>query len=292
MPAFAWLTLIAALAQALAFLLSKRLWLYARDPWQVAVSSQLAVAVGAALALPFVGLEALRTAPLAIAGVVACALSGQVLFAAALRHGDASFVVPMLGMKLFAVAGLSALFLGERYGLGVYLGAAGAFASLFLLSDGTLRGSWSSALYVLGASVLFGGADTLLMYCLSAGLSVLETGVYAMVLPALLLGPLAAYLTPRRWPMSRPLAATLGAYAVLQLGGFVLMMMGFALAGGATLVNIVQATRGVFIVAVVYGLGLVGVRGIEKLTGAQLRMRGAGAVLMAISVGVALATHT
>lgn len=291
MPTFAWLTLGSALAQALAFLLSKRLWLYARDPWQVAVSSQLAVSAGAALALPFVGLDAFWQEPLALAGVVGCALLGQVLFAQALRHGDASFVVPMLGLKLFAVAGLSALFIGERYGPGVYLGALGAFVSLFLLSDGTLRGSLSSGLYVTGASALFGGADTLLMYCLRSGLSVFETGVYAMVLPALLLGPLAAYLTPRRWPMSRPLAATLGSYAVLQLGGFVLLMMSFALAGGATLVNIVQATRGMFVVAVVYALGHLGVRGIEQLTGAQLRTRSAGAALMAVSVGVALMTH-
>jgi drug/metabolite transporter (DMT)-like permease len=292
MPAFAWLTLAAALAQALGFLLSKRLWLYARDPWQVAVSSQLAVAAGAALALPFVGLGGLAREPLALAGVVACALSGQVLFAQALRHGDASFVVPMLGLKLFAVAGLTALLLSERYGPGVYLGAAGAFASLFLLSDGTLRGSVPSALYVSGASVLFGAADTLLMYCLRSGLTVLETGVYTMVLPALLLGPLAAYLTPRRWPMSRPLAATLGAYAAFQLVGFVLMMAAFALARGATLVNIVQSARGVFVVAVVYLLGRAGVRGIERLTRAQLRTRSAGAALMAVSVGIALLTHS
>src|SRR5690606_33931894 len=102
--------------------------------------------------LPWAGMDIVTAMPGTLLGIGLCVVAGQVFFILALRHGDASFVVPMLGLKLFAVAGFSALWLGETYAPLVYLGAAGAFASLFLLSDGTLRGSLRSALLVTAAA--------------------------------------------------------------------------------------------------------------------------------------------
>lgn len=287
-PAYVLLTLAGAGVHAFSFVLSKRFWLYARDPFQIAAMSQLSCALGASVLLPWVGFGPLLKAPWTLLGVATTALVGQVLFIQALRRGDASFVVPMLGFKLFAVAGFAAVFLGERYGPLVYLGCFGAFASLFLLSDGRLRGSLSSAVLVIAASSLFGAADVMILSALRAGVSPVATAVYCMVLPALVLTPLVAWLTPRRWQVSVPFARSLALYATLHLAGLSLLMTAFVLADRVTIVNVVQTVRGLFVVAVVYGLGRAGVSGIERMDLNQLRVRLVGAALMAGSVALAV----
>lgn len=290
-PTYVLLTLVGAGIHAFSFVLSKRFWLFARDPFQIAAMSQLACALGASLLLPWVGFEPLTRAPWLLFGVATTALAGQVLFIQALRRGDASFVVPMLGFKLFAVAAFAAWFLGERYGPLVYLGCVGAFASLFLLSDGRLRGSLSAALLVLAASTLFGAADVMILAVLRAGISPVATAVYCMVLPALVLTPLVAWLTPRRWQVSAPFAGALALYATLHLAGLSLLMTAFVLADRVTIVNVVQTARGLFVVLVVYALGRAGVSGIERMDFRQLRVRLAGAALMAGSVALAVASQ-
>jgi drug/metabolite transporter (DMT)-like permease len=291
MPSYVLLTLAAAWLHAISFTLAKGLWLHSRDPFQISILSQLACGLLAALALPWAGFEALAQMPGTLLAIGASVVAGQVFFILALRHGDASFVVPMLGLKLFAVAGFSALWLAETYEPLVYLAAAGAFASLFLLSDGKFRGSLRSALFVTAAAVLYGITDVLLVGALRAGLSPLQAGVYSLLVPPLLTLPITAALLPGRWRVSRPFARALAVYASVQIAGMVFLMMAFGLAGRATIVNIVQTSRGLWVLAVVYVMGRLGIAGVERLTGAQYRTRAVGAVLLTTSLALAILAH-
>ncbi len=291
MPSYVLLTLAAAWLHAISFTLAKRLWVYSRDPFQISILSQLACGLLAALALPWTGFHAIGQIPGTLAAIGVCVVFGQVFFILALRHGDASFVVPMLGLKLFAVAGFSALWLGETYEPLVYVGAAGAFASLFLLSDGKLRGSLRAALFVSAASVLYGITDVLLVGALHAGISPLEIGVYSLLVPPVLTLPITLALLPGRWRISGPFSLALGGYAAMQIAGMVFLMLAFGLAGKATIVNIVQTSRGLWVLAVVYAMGWLGWAGVERLTGAQYRKRAMGALLLMASLAVAVLAH-
>lgn len=291
MPSYVLLTLAAAWLHAISFTLAKRLWVHSRDPFQISILSQVACALIAALALPWAGMDIVTAMPGTLLGIGLCVVAGQVFFILALRHGDASFVVPMLGLKLFAVAGFSALWLGETYAPLVYLGAAGAFASLFLLSDGTLRGSLRSALLVTAAALLYGMTDVLLVGALQRGATVLQAGVYAMLTPALLTAPLTLALLPGRWRVGLPFGRALGSYAAVQMAGMVFLMIAFGLAGKATIVNIVQTSRGLWVLAVVYAMGRLGMVGVERLTGAQYRTRAVGALLLMGSLTLAVLAH-
>ena len=291
MPSYVLLTLAAAWLHALSFTLAKRLWVYSRDPFQISILSQVACGVLALLALPWAGTHAITAMPGTLAAIGVCVVAGQVFFILALRHGDASFVVPMLGLKLFAVAGFSALWLAETYEPLVYLGAAGAFASLFLLSDGKFKGSLRSALFVIAAALLYGLTDVLLVGAIRAGISPLEIGVYSLLVPATITLPVTLMLLPGRWRISRPFGRALGAYASIQVAGMVFLMLAFGLAGKATIVNIVQTSRGLWVLAVVYGMGRLGMAGVERLTGAQYRKRAVGALLLMASLSLAVLAH-
>lgn len=291
MPSYVLLTLAAAWLHAISFTLAKRLWVYSRDPFQISILSQVACGLLAALALPWAGFDAVAQMPGTLAAIGVCVVAGQVFFILALRHGDASFVVPMLGLKLFAVAGISAVLLGETYEPLVYVGAAGAFASLFLLSDGKLRGSLRSALFVSAAALLYGITDVLLVGAIRAGVSPLEIGVYSLLVPAALTLPVTLTLLPGRWRVGLPFGRALGSYATVQIAGMVFLMMAFGLAGKATIVNIVQTSRGLWVLAVVYGMGRLGMAGVERLTGAQYRKRAVGALLLMASLSLAVLAH-
>ncbi len=291
MPSYVLLTLAAAWLHAISFTMAKQLWVHSRDPFQISILSQLACGLLAALALPWAGFGAVAQIPGTLACIGLTVLAGQVFFILALRHGDASFVVPMLGLKLFAVAGFSALWLAETYEPLVYLGAAGAFASLFLLSDGKLSGSLRSALFVTAAAILYGITDVLLVRALRAGISPLEIGVYSLLVPPLLALPVTLALLPGRWRVSLPFGRALGRYATVQIAGMVFLMLAFGLAGKATIVNIVQTSRGLWVLAVVYVMGRMGLAGVERLTGAQYRTRAIGAVLLTGSLALAILAH-
>ncbi|MBC7161309.1 EamA family transporter [Immundisolibacter sp.] len=291
MPSYVLLTLAAAWLHAISFTLAKRLWVYSRDPFQISILSQVACGLLAALALPWAGFDVVAQMPGTLAAIGVCVVAGQVFFILALRHGDASFVVPMLGLKLFAVAGISAVLLGETYEPLVYVGAAGAFASLFLLSDGKLKGSLRSALFVTAAALLYGVTDVLLVGAIRAGVSPLEIGVYSLLVPAFLTLPVTLTLLPGRWRVGLPFGRALGSYAAIQIAGMVFLMMAFGLAGKATIVNIVQTSRGLWVLAVVYGMGRLGMAGVERLTGAQYRKRAVGALLLMASLSLAVLAH-
>ena len=65
-------------------------------------------------------------------------------------------------------------------------------------------------------------------------------------------------------------------------------MLAFALSGKATIVNIVQTSRALWVLPVVYVLSAWGLTGLEKLTSQQYRWRLAGGALMVLSLSAVI----
>ncbi len=288
MEIYLWLTLGAAMLHALSFTLAKRLWLHSGDPLQIMAFGQVACAVLALPTLFWIGLEPLRQQPLGIVGMSAAIVVAQFAFTQAMRTGDASFVVASMGLKLLVVAGLSAWWLGETYRPTVYLGALGALTSLFLLSDGQAPKSMRAVFWVIVTCSLFAFIDVLIVHLVHQGLSAPALIVYVMVGPTALLLPLLLQRVPRPWGMSRAFARDLSFYAFTHVAGLVLLMFAFALSGRATIVNIVQTSRALWVLPVVYILGAYGLAGLERLTALQYRWRLAGGALMVLSLSAVI----
>lgn len=278
------MTLAAAMLHALSFTLAKRLWLHSGDPVQIMAFGQVACALLALPALFWVGLEPLREQPVGIVGMSAAIVLAQFAFTQAMRTGDASFVVASMGLKLLVVAALSAWWLGEIYRPAVYLGAIGALTSLFLLSDGRPPKSMRAVFWVLVTCTLFAFIDVLVVRLVHHGLSALDLTVYVMVGPTVVLLPLLLLRVPRRWSMNMAFGRDLSFYALTQVAGLVLLMSAFSLSGKATIVNIVQTSRALWVLAVIYVLGVWGLTGLERLTALQYRWRLAGGALMVLSL--------
>jgi drug/metabolite transporter (DMT)-like permease len=284
---YLWLTLAAAFLHAISFTLAKRLWLHSADPVQITALGQAACAVMALPLLLWVGLEPMRQQPLGIVGLSVAIAMAQFSFTQAMRTGDASFVVGSMGLKLLVVAALSAWWLDETYRPLVYLGGLGAAASLFLLSDSKLPSSSRTVAWVLVTCTLFGLIDVLIVELGRQGVSATGLTAYVLVGPAVLLVPLlAAMRLGSTWRVNRPFARDLSAYASTQVIGLILLMAAFSLAGKATIINIVQTSRAIIVLGVVYVLGSLGIRGLERLTPRQYRWRLAGGTLMVLSLGI------
>jgi len=189
---------------------------------------------------------------------------------------------------MFAVAGLSVLFLGETYSLVVYLGAAGAFASLFFLNDGKLHGSVKALGFVLLTCVLFAFADISVVVLLNRGMGGLDLAVFVFIVPTVLLMPFSSIIFKRDWQVSKAFSKTLFIYAVVQLAGIVILMYAFKQAQQVTVINIVQSSRGFIAVGVVYLMARFGFSHIERLSKKQLTNRSFGGLLMFFSLAIAI----
>ena len=287
-PPYIWLALIASVLHAFSFTYTKQLLAHSTNRIKLSLYSQYVVGLLALLLLPFMQFEQLWLNFGLVLLMCACVLLGQILYLSALRYGDASFVVPMLGCKMFAVAGLSVIFLNETYHPLVYLAAVGAFASLFLLNDGKLHGSPRALVYILLTCVVFAMADIAVVHLLNQGMGGIELAAFVFIVPTVLLMPLSPFIFKKDWKVSKSLGKTLTIYAVAQLVGIVFLMLAFKQAQQATVINIIQSSRGLMAVGVVYIMARVGFSQIEQLSRKQLTNRVLGGVLMFASLTLAI----
>ncbi|MGB1187825.1 MAG: EamA family transporter [Cycloclasticus pugetii] len=288
-PSYVWLTLLASVFHAFSFTYTKQFLAHSLNRQKLAFYSQYAVGFLAVLLLPFVDLAQLWEQFWLVLSMCVLVLLGQTSYLNAMRHGDASFVVPMLGCKIFAVAGLSVLFFEQTYPPSVYLAGLGAFVSLFFLNDGKLHGSPLALFFVLLTCFFFALADIIVVQVLKNGMGGLELAVFVFVVPAVLLMPLSPVLFKNDWKVSKPFGKTLLIYAVAHFIGLIILMYAFKLSQEATMINIVQASRGFIAVGVVYVLARLGLSQMEKLTRKQLISRLVGGLLMFGSLVVAVA---
>jgi|TARA_R110002096_G_scaffold232499_2_gene422356 drug/metabolite transporter (DMT)-like permease len=288
-PSYVWLTLLASVFHAFSFTYTKQFLAHSLNRQKLAFYSQYAVGFLAVLLLPFVDLAQLWEQFWLVLSMCVLVLLGQTSYLNAMRHGDASFVVPMLGCKIFAVAGLSVLFFEQTYPPSVYLAGLGAFVSLFFLNDGKLHGSPLALFFVLLTCFFFALADIIVVHVLKNGMGGLELAVFVFVVPAVLLMPLSPIFFKNDWKVSKPFGKSLLIYALAHFMGLIILMYAFKLSQEATMINIVQASRGFIAVGVVYVLARFGLSQMEKLTRKQLISRLAGGLLMFGSLAVAVA---
>lgn len=282
------IALVATLVHACSTIYSKRLYRFADHPAQVAHYSIFAPGLAFLLFTPFIHFHAPQGHLLELFGTSIAFVLGYLCVLWAVQHGDATYIVPLMGLKAFFVAGLSALFLAEHYGVLVYLGMAGAVAGMFLLGEGRLTRSLLTLGLVALATFLFATADVVLIGLYKDGFNTLETMFYLFSLSPLLLLPFSAIQLRGKWTLNRRFSRGLLIYASLQLGGGGLLMFAFWLAGQATIINIIQAARGLFAIGVVYLLARWGLEGIEQLSRQQYLSRAAGAGLIALSISLAV----
>lgn len=288
MELFIWLTLASAVFHAFSFTWTRRLLIYSQSRIKVAFYSQFTIGVFTTLLLPFIGLDNFMVEPVYPLVMGVCVILGQILHMEAMRRGDATFVVPMLSIKIFGVSILSAIFLGEVYGPLVYLGGFGAFIGVFFLNNGTFKGSMGATLLIITASLLFSVADTLIILAIRKGYSAIELAIYIFTIPTLILAPLSVFIFPNDWKISKPFFSSLMIYAFTHLAGVGLLMYAFMLSEQITMVNIIQSVRGVFSIGVVYLMGRLGMLGVERLTGKQIKNRLLGSFIMCASLTLAV----
>jgi len=287
-PTYIWLTLVASVLHAFSFSYTKQFLAHSQNRVKLAFYSQYAVGLIALGLLPFVEMAQLWQHIELVLLMCVFVLVGQVSYLNALRHGDASFVVPMLGCKMFAVAGFSIFFLSETYSPIVYAGALGVFLSLFFLNDGKLHGSPKALAFVLLTCVMFAFADIVVVSLLNEGMGSLELTAFVFVVPMAILMPLSPLIFKNDWQVDKPFSKTLGIYAVVQLLGIVLLMIAFKQAEKVTMINIVQSSRGLIAVGMVVLMAKFGLTHIEQLSGKQIRNRSVGGLIMFVSLAVAI----
>ena len=280
--------LLAALIHAFSSVYSKRLYVLADRPQQVAFYSLFSTGLLCGALMPFVHFRDPSGAWLDLLGAGGCFALGYVALLRAIRIGDASFVVPLIGLKIFFIAGLSALFLAETYGPLVYAGGIGAMAGMFLLGDGKLHGNPRALALMLFTTFCYALTDIFLVRLFRAGFGTLEVMIYLFVVSALLLVPVAAVTLKGRLRINRRFAGGLLVYGSVQLLGGVFLMLSFALAKVATMVNIVQSARGLFAVGMVWLITRAGLEGMERLSRRQYLLRACGAGLMTLSISLAI----
>lgn len=291
MEPYVLVTLLAAALQAFSSVYVKRLHSHTDNPLKVGFYTLFGCAALTLLLTPFIELRHTWRAPEILLTMCAAVAGGHIAFIAAMRVGEASFVVPMMGIKMFFVAGFAALILGETYNPLVYVAAIGVFAGMFFLNDGSLRAPPLALLLIMLTMSLFGLTDVLLIKLLRAGYSLIEVQVYMFVIPSILLLPVAAVLLRNDWRIKPDFFGSLSIYGVIQMAGGLCLMWAFSLSYKATMVNIVQSARGLFAIGVVYLIGRSGMRGFEQLNRRQYQSRLFGAALMTASIALAVSAN-
>ena len=288
MEFWALLCLVATAIHGFSTVYSKRLYDLAPYPAQVAFFCLFATGIGSMVIIPFVDFQnpAGHWADILLVG--APFALGHYCFVQANRYGDASFVVPMMGLKVFFVALFAAIWLDEVYSPWVYIGASGSVVGVFLLNGGKRRASPAALLLVLTNCALYAATDIFIVRLFRAGFSAYEVMVYLFIGGALFMLPLAAIVLRGKWRVNRPFMGGLTLFGVGQAGGGILLMMSFGMAQKATMVNIVQSSRGLFAVAAVYMISRFGIKGLEVLNRRQYLTRGMGSALIAGSIVLAL----
>lgn len=239
------------------------------------------------------GVDAARCLP-PLAGTIACYLAGQAAVVAALRRADASRVVPLLGLKIVALALLVTLLLGTPLSGRQWLAVA-----VTVVAAALLRGRRDPVPgVVLGLAILaclgFAGADLLIVGLIDAlhaaggGRSRLWASSLALTTTYVCCGGLAAACLPATAPRRPGDWRAAATYGAVWLGGMAGLYACFGLLG-PVVGNVLQSSRGVL--AVVFGAALAqaGWHDLEqRVDRATFIRRVAAALLMTAAIAVSV----
>ncbi len=284
MELYLWAALLGALLQGFSFAMSRQLLVYSDNRFQIAFLSMLVTSLLAVASLPFFNLRGLGNAPELIAGFSLSVAASQILLMEAMKRADASFVVPMLGLKIFVVALVSALIWQETYSGLVYVGATGTLVSLYFLNDGRLKAPPAALFFVTLDACAFASNDLFLMAMIRADYNIGEVTIYSLLGPLLVLGPIGMWQTRGAFNMNWRYGRALLLYGFFQITSILALIWAFEASRKVTLITIVQNSRSIFALLAVWLLARLGFSGVEKLLGHQYRSRLLGAVIMLASL--------
>jgi drug/metabolite transporter (DMT)-like permease len=297
MPGYVWVSLGGALALAFGSLLGKALVRYRIcDAGLITWSQGLATAAVAGglcvvLRLPFP-----RTHWFPIACLAACIILASWLLNHALQEGDASTVVPLMGLKIPLTALLAWAFLGEIATARTWAAVACSALAVSLFGVGRQKPSQGGHGYHPLAAIVF-----VVLACLSYGISdVMAKRALDGVEPLPLLlwsnvfwAPVAAAMLARPYYRQYRVAlldvGLLTLRGVLVLGSVLALYFAFRMAGGVILPNVIYGTRGVFALAAGYVLNKTLRLPMERQSGVIYALRLAGTILLAAAVFLSLA---
>ncbi len=215
----------------------------------------------------------------------------NLLLAIALQEGDASLVVPLLGLKIPMVAGLSFLLVGESHSPMVYVAVILSAGAVFLFGfgrpavsqGGNARHPVFALILGIAAALVFSCADIAVKKCIEQypPMSILA---WSLVCTAILFIPVLYLPMFRKYRIA---PADIGFFVLagvmLLLGGF-LFFWAVARAGNVTLPNIVLSMRGFFALLAGFLLGRTQKTPIEKQTKSIYVYRTIATFLLFVSI--------
>jgi drug/metabolite transporter (DMT)-like permease len=232
---------------------------YPDKPLHLLSLSHIVMGIFALMMLPFVWPNTMPAFAAYGPSLIACSgfyLIGQWLLFAALKKASASRVSPLLGIKVFILALIGVLFLGQRFGLLQWTAIMMSVAAAVMLSRTGEKLSLRVAIWIFLTCVAYCFSDinikilvghfNYLGFAHSAILSGCLSYILCGIIAAVLL-PFVAQPTTTMFVYSLPFAAE----------WFVAMLLLYACFGiiGVVYGNIVQSSRG--IISIMFGAALV-----------------------------------
>ncbi|MBN2243448.1 MAG: EamA family transporter [Acidobacteria bacterium] len=213
---------------------------------------------------------------------------------AALHYGDASSVMPIMGSKVVFAGLLAIPMLGEKHTWQVYTAAVLVAVAIAVLGYSPSKGSRSRfpmkpIALMAACSLIFGFTDIFikraLFYVDSYNFMVYYNGIVGL----LSLGVIP-HIRKKRVPLVLKGAdLRLGIYASVSIvAATLLYVILLEMGNGVVIPNILQSTRGIFIVLISAVLTHRGSTVLETQSGRIYSLRLAASVLIVISVWIAL----
>lgn len=215
----------------------------------------------------------------------------NLLLSIGLQEGDASQVVPLLGLKIPMVALLSFLLVGESHSPMVYIAVVLSAAAVFLFGMGSPQASQGGNsrhpvfAIVLGiaAALVFSCADICVKQCIET-YSPMSVLVWSLICTSVFFVPLLKLPIFRKYRVQwAEIGFFLLAGGMLLTGGF-LFFRSIEQADNVTLPNIVLSLRGFFALLVGFFLGRTQKTPIEKQTGQVYLYRTVATFLLFTSI--------
>lgn len=296
MPLYVWISLAGATALALGSLTGKALARYricsaGLITWgQGLATATLAGAVCALFRIPFPSTHTVHIVCLSATVLLATWLLNH-----ALQEGDASTVVPLLGLKIPMTALLAHFFLGETASPRVWLAVLCAGLAVAAFGSGSQRRSEGGHGYlpiipitmVILAALSYSVSDLIAKHAMN-DLSPVTVLLWSNVL----LAPAAAAMLARKHYRQYSIGALdIGLFALrgsLVLAAILGLYVSFSLAGGVIIPNVLFGARGFTALAASYALNKTLNVPMERQSGLVYATRAVGTALLFVAVFLAL----
>ncbi|WP_161604482.1 DMT family transporter [Roseiconus nitratireducens] len=220
-------------------------------------------------------------------------VSGQIGTFFAINHGDVSIAAPLFGIKVLLVAIMATLIGGQNLAAAIWLAAVLATVGIALVQwtgGGHRKRIWYTILSALAASCSFSVFDVLVQkFCSSPG-AAWSTGRF---LP-LMFWSVAVYSSVFLVGFQKEKLADPRVRRPLLLGGMLIAMQAMCIVftlsafGDAPRVNVVYSMRGIWGVLLAWGTAVIWGGSEADLTIRVMILRLAGALLITVSVVIAI----